>query len=198
MSYIGDFFSIFYSPDRVIEKLKEESKKAKTTLLKLFIGAILTMMTMFLAFIGIMVLEVYYLIIGRIEFSISLFFDPLRAALLIPLIFWIFDTILLIIALSITKTQIDVINVFNIRAFSLAPIPLKMLYVYYVHASLDLKYMISIPTSIISIILTLWSIILLTRGLHKLFDMPWSKAIIGGVFPFIIKASIALALYGLP
>lgn len=195
MSYIGDFFSIFYDPDRVLEKLKVESKKAVTTLLKISIGAALTIITMFLTFIGVIILEIYYLIMGRISFSIRIIIDPIRAAVLIPVVFWIFDTILLVISLSLVKVKIDVLNVLNIRAFSLAPIPLKMLYIYYVYAEVSLKYMIRIPTSIISIILTAWSVILLIRGLHKLFDIPWSKAIISGVFPFIVKALIAIAIY---
>ena len=86
------------------------------------------------------------------------------------------------------------LRILNVRAFSLAQIPLLVLYMYYLYTEVNLKYLISLPTNPISIILIPWSIILLVRGLHKLFNLPHSKATVVGIFPLIVKTLIAKLL----
>ena len=193
MSYFKDFISIFYNPDEVLEKIKEASEKA-TTLVKILIGIALTIITTTLTFFGMIILQLYYLITGKIAFSTNILLDPLYVATVIPLIFWLFDTLLLVIPLLLMKVRIDVLRILNIRAFSLAPIPILVLYTYYLYTEVNLRYLISLPTNPISIIHIAWSIILLIRGLHKLFNLPYSKATVAGIFPLIVKTLIAKLL----
>ncbi len=191
---ISNFLKAYYKPDAVLDDIKAKTSMVGKTLAKVMIGITLTSLTALLAFIGIILIEVYFLIIGRISFSFELIILPFYAAMIIPLVFWLLDTIILIVIIELMRGRISLLGILNIRALSIVPIPLKILYIYYLHASLSLKLLISFSMNPVSIIITLWSIFLLVRGVHKIFDLPYPKAIISGVSPFIIKAVIATIL----
>lgn len=197
LGVIGDFFSIFVYPSKVLEKIDRETRGISSTITKLFIGFALSMVASALAFFGIIILEIYFLINGKINFSFALIINPIYAAIIIPMIFWILDTIFLLIGVIIVSIKPNIIGLINLRAFSLAPIPIKLLYIYYSYGDLALNHIIGIPKTIISALLSLWSILLLAKGIKKFFDTNFLKAIIAASIPFLLKILIAIMLYGL-
>ena len=191
---ISSFLKAFYKPNEVIDDIKAKTSMVGKTLAKVMIGITLTSLTALLAFIGIILMEMYFLIIDKISFSLELIILPFYAAMIIPIVFWLLDTVILIIIVELMREKINLIGVLNIRALSIVPMPLKILYFYYLYASINLKQLLLPSTNFISLLITIWSIILLIRSVRKVFNLPYFKAVIAGISPFIIKAIIAITL----
>jgi len=176
--------------------LVERVKGPASFIAKMMIGAMLTMAASMLAFFGVIILEFWFLVKGEIKFSFSIFFAPIYAAFIIPIIFWVLDTILLLAGVGAVGGKVDLIGTMNIRAFSMAPIPLKLLYVFYTTKAISLLSLIGIPSGLISWVLTIWSILLLAKGIRKYFELGWGRSLIAALIPFLTKALIATLLSG--
>lgn len=187
---IGDFFKIYYAPDSVLDKIIRQTKGVVSTMTKMMIGFGLTMISSILAFIGVFVLEIYFLFTGAIKFGLSLMLNPFLAAIIIPIFFWIIDTILLIIGVLVVGSKPNILGLMNIRAFSMAPIPIKVLYVFYTTKAISLGALLGLPTSIISWLITIWSIVLLARGVKKFFELDWARSFVVAIIPFLVRVLI--------
>ena len=117
------FIYMIVLPWKGLKELDEYLDKSLSTTAKLMLGFMLTFLSSSIAFFGIIVIGLWHAS-PVIDFLIS----AISAAILIPVVWWIFDSLLISIAISIFRERVDIIRLLNIRAFSMIPIPISAMY----------------------------------------------------------------------
>jgi len=197
LQMIADFIRIFYAPNKVLDKIIRRVRGPVTFIAKLMFAFGLTAIASMIAFSGVMFFVLLFLAGGLISFSPDVLLAPFYAAIIIPVVFWIIDTMILLASIAAVGGKIDIIGTLNLRAFSMAPIPLKLLYIFAMTRKISLLALISIPTTVASWLLTIWSILLLTNGIRKYFGLTQTRSFIAAIMPFLTKALIAFIFGGL-
>jgi len=157
-------------------------------------GFLATLATIILTSFIIIIIGFYRIIYGSESF-LGLLTDLYVIVFLIPILWWILDSLTQILTLWITNVKFDVIDVLNLRAFSLSPLLFKATYIYLMYYDITVKLMIFTSiTNIVSLITSLWTPIISSFLIKRYFKISLMKAIPIGFVPFLIKALIYLLI----
>ena len=184
------FIYMIILPWKGLKELDEYLDKSLSTMAKLMLGFMLTFLSSSVAFFGIIVIGLW-----RASPVIDFLISAISAAILIPVVWWIFDTLLISIAISIFRERVDIIRLLNIRAFSMIPIPISAMYKYFIFGDISLLRMLNIDLlNPITVILLIWEVFLLSLALFRMMRINLSKSILMALIPIAVKILISVFL----
>ncbi|MGQ4894718.1 MAG: hypothetical protein ACP6IQ_08870 [Candidatus Njordarchaeia archaeon] len=184
------FIYMIILPWKGLKELDEYLDKSLSTMAKLMLGFMLTFLSSSVAFFGIIVIGLW-----RASPVIDFLISAISAAILIPVVWWIFDTLLISIAISIFRERVDIIRLLNIRAFSMIPIPISAMYKYFIFGDVSLLRMLNIDLlNPITVILLIWEVFLLSLALFRMMRINLSKSILMALIPIAVKILISVFL----
>lgn len=192
-SLIKALLTGMFNPSIIVGFLKDESKRYGVTVIKIMLGGLATLITIMLTSFIVIAIGTYRIITGS-ETLFGLLKSLYLVIFLIPTLWWIFDAILLILALWLTRVNFDLIDVINLRAFSLAPLLFKTTYIYVVYYKITFKLMVFSSMNITNLITSLWTPILSIFLIKKYFGISLLKAFVIGITPFLIKILMYLLI----
>lgn len=184
------FIYMIILPWKGLKELDEYLDKSLSTMAKLMLGFMLTFLSSSVAFFGIIVIGLW-----RASPVIDFLISAISAAILIPVVWWIFDTLLISIAISIFRERVDIIRLLNIRAFSMIPIPISAMYKYFIFGDVSLLRMLNIDLlNPITVILLIWEVFLLSLALFRMMRINLAKSILMALIPIAVKILISVFL----
>ena len=184
------FIYMIILPWKGLKELDEYLDKSLSTMAKLMLGFMLTFLSSSVAFFGIIVIGLW-----RASPVIDFLISAISVAILIPVVWWIFDTLLISIAISIFRERVDIIRLLNIRAFSMIPIPISAMYKYFIFGDVSLLRMLNIDLlNPITVILLIWEVFLLSLALFRMMRINLAKSILMALIPIAVKILISVFL----